>query len=274
MVQIITNFKPNNINFLDEFDKIIENYSISDVTPSGLLSSGLDSFLVNKFLTKKNPYFKTFTLGFEQKSYDEIKNFDKEFDIFDKTFIRMNKETSIANSKLILKNIDHLCGDSSIIPTYTLIKEIKNKTKVLISGDGGDEAFLGYITFKALYGAKRMKYFPSYLLNILKILTSFLPTNYSYLNSTFKLKKFFHNLNSDINYLTPLWMSSLSITELGEFFNENFLEKDFCENFTNLSNNYLRNSQLYFYNIIYLFQFYLKLILQVCLTQLSIGVLY
>ena len=43
-------------------------------------------------------------------------------------------------------------------------------------------------------------------------------------------------------------MSSLIITELGEFFNENFLEKDFCENFTNLSNNYLRNSQLYFYN--------------------------
>ena len=49
-------------------------------------------------------------------------------------------------------------------------------------GDGGDEAFLGYITFNALYGAKKIKLLPTSLLNILKTLTNYLPTSYSYLN--------------------------------------------------------------------------------------------
>ena len=241
-------FKPCDLNFTNNFDQIIENYSISDIAPGGLLSSGMDSFLVNKFLTKKDPNFKTFTLGFDQNSYDEVKNFNIKFDFFNKNFIKLNKDNIIANSKNILKNIDHLCGDSSIIPTYSLIKEIKKTTKVVISGDGGDEAFLGYITFNALYGAKKIKLIPSYLLNILKTFTNYLPTSYSYLNFSFRIKKFFKNLNSELNYLTPLWMSSLDVNELREFFNEELTEKDFCENFSNISDNYLRNAQLYFYN--------------------------
>ena len=96
-----------------------------------------------------------------------------------------------------------MCGDSSIIPTYSLIKEIKKTTKVVISGDGGDEAFLGYITFNALYGAKKIKLIPSYLLNILKTFTNYLPTSYSYLNFSFRIKKFLES-KFRLNYLTPL----------------------------------------------------------------------
>ena len=51
------------------------------MTPSGLLSSGLDSFIVNKFLTKRFTNFKTYTLGFDQDSFDEIKNFNEEYEI-------------------------------------------------------------------------------------------------------------------------------------------------------------------------------------------------
>ena len=57
MVLTITNFfKPCDLNFTNNFDQIIENYSISDLAPGGLLSSGMDSFLVNKFLTKKDQF--------------------------------------------------------------------------------------------------------------------------------------------------------------------------------------------------------------------------
>ena len=91
-------------------------------------------------------------------------------------------------------------------------------------------------------------------------LTRFLPMNYSYLNIYFKLKKFFNHLNSDINYLTPLWMSSMNILELKEFFNQNLYEENFCEDYSKLSSNYLfeylhlnsENSQLYFYKFLYL----------------------
>ena len=37
-------FKKETLNFSSDFEQIIDNYSVSVVMPSGLLSSGLDSF--------------------------------------------------------------------------------------------------------------------------------------------------------------------------------------------------------------------------------------
>ena len=235
----------NNLNV--KFNEIINNYSVSDIKPVGLLSSGIDSYLVNKYLTMKDKNFETFTMGFEDKSYDEVKNFNKEFDLFNKNFFIPKKNEIFENTKELLNNIDHLCGDSSLIPTYSLIKKIKKKSKVLISGDGGDEAFLGYITFKALFLAKKIKYFPSIFLTLIGQITNFLPINYNYLSHNFKIKKFFSKINSNINILTPLWMSPLAIKDLNKLFNENIKESSLYDQYANLSDNYLRNAQLYFY---------------------------
>tara|TARA_Y100000816_G_C26098818_1_gene581972 strand:+ start:989 stop:2815 length:1827 start_codon:yes stop_codon:yes gene_type:complete len=241
-------FKPNNETFDLQFEKIIKNYSISDIKPAGLLSSGLDSYLVNKYLTKNDNTFKTFTLSFKNKSFDEVKNFNKEFEIFNKNISILNENEIIEDTKHILKNLDHLCGDSSIVPTYNLIKKIKKETKVLISGDGGDEAFLGYIIFKALYGAKKIKKIPRFILNLVKVITNNLSVSETYLSNSFKIKKFFQDINSDIQNLTPLWMAPLKISDYNNLFDQEFSQDFFCKDFSKLSENYLKNSQLYFYN--------------------------
>jgi len=241
-------FKPNDETFDLQFEKIIKNYSISDIKPAGLLSSGLDSYLVNKYLTKNDNTFRTFTLSFKNKSFDEVKNFNKEFEIFNKNISILNENEIIEDTKHILKNLDHLCGDSSIVPTYNLIKKIKNETKVLISGDGGDEAFLGYIIFKALYGAKKIKKIPTFILNLVKVITNNLPVSETYLSNSFKIKKFFQDINSDIQNLTPLWMAPLKISDYDNLFDQEFSQDFFYKDFNKLSENYLKNSQLYFYN--------------------------
>ena len=53
-------------------------------------------------------------------------------------------------------------------------------------------------------------------------------------------------------------------------FNQNLYEENFCEDYSKLSSNYLRNSQLYLQSFTCHFQFCLKLILLVCLILLSI----
>ncbi len=240
-------FSNDNDLFEKKFEKIIDNYCISDVQPMGLLSSGADSYLVNKFYTQKNKNFQTFTMSFEDKSYDEVKNFDKNFDIFKKNIYKPDSKELRNNTHEVLKSIDHLCGDSSIIPTYSLIKNIKKNTKVLISGDGGDEAFLGYIIFKAIYIANKIKILPKFTFDIFKFFSNFLPVNESYLNYSFRIKKFFSNINSNLNNLIPLWMSPLNIEDLSSLFEQNINENELCSEMNNLSDNFMRNSQLYFY---------------------------
>ena len=44
----------------------------------------------------------------------------------------------------IHKVYDEPFGDSSQIPTYLLFKSVKENIRVALSGDGGDEVFLGY----------------------------------------------------------------------------------------------------------------------------------
>ena len=177
-----------------------------------------------------------------------MKNFNKEFEIFNKNISILDENEILEDTKHILRNLDHLCGDSSIVPTYNLIKKIKKKTKVLISGDGGDEAFLGYITFNALYGAQKIKKIPSFILNLIKVITNNLPVSDKYLSNSFKIKKFFQDINSNIKNLTPIWMAPLKFSDYDELFDKEFSQEFFCENFNKLSENYLKNSQLYFYN--------------------------
>ena len=235
-------------NFTEKEKNIIKNALIE----MGAAEDTLDE-IINEAETKEKDanQILEFTKEVKNKSFDESKNFNKEFDIFNKNISTLDEDKIFKNTKCILKNLDHLCGDSSIVPTFTLIKDIKKHSKVLLSGDGGDEAFMGYIIFKALYGAKKLKFFPSFFLNFLKNLTSYLPINYSYLSTSFRIKKFFLNINSEVNNLTPLWLSPLKVDDYNILFEENFSEETLCRDFNKLSPHYLKNAQLYFYNFYY-----------------------
>lgn len=122
----------------------------SDVPYGSFLSGGIDSALVSAIANSiQNEKLKTFTIGFENKEFDESKIAKKFADIIksDHRLIISNKEELPKLMDSFFQTFDEPFADSSAIPSLLLSKKVKEHVTVAISGDGGDESFFGYNHF-------------------------------------------------------------------------------------------------------------------------------
>ena len=251
--------KINIENFKKEFNSVIDQHSISDKIPAILLSGGLDSYLITNYLVKSTKNYSSFTLGFENKSYDEAQYVKKIEKKVNKKIFYANESDFITSFKEISKVLNEPMGDSSIIPTYIIHKKIKPFSNVSHGGDGGDESFFGYITFDAFYLALKLKkLIPIFFLKLIRNFVNFLAISHDYLSLSTKLKKFFNSIHLQDKYLLPSWMSCLNINDMCKLFNETIHVEDMYSEVDVLFNSnqkLMRCSQLYF------FKFYLPMIL-------------
>ncbi|QCT94816.1 asparagine synthase (glutamine-hydrolyzing) [Caminibacter mediatlanticus TB-2] len=140
--------------------KSIEKRLMGDVEIGSLLSGGVDSSLIVA-LALKYKKIDTFSIGYEGfENYDErkyakvvanhlgIKNFD---------FV-LTKKKFYENFENVLDSMQEPISDSSFFAAYELAKNIP--LKVVLSGEGSDELFLGYRRYDEF-----LEFFKSYLPN-------------------------------------------------------------------------------------------------------------
>jgi len=150
---------------------------------------------------------KTFTLGYENNAYDESV-FSKRISSHlgtEHTDWILNQNEVLDHIPNMSKIYDEPFADSSQVPTYLVSKLAKQKVKVSLTGDGGDELFGGYNRY--IYAPKIIEYqkYPSILKKLFKRLISsftpgqlnkildkinkFLPSSYRFLSLPEKLYK-------------------------------------------------------------------------------------
>ncbi len=181
------------IKFL--LSKSIEQRLISDVPLGVFLSGGLDSSVILALMSKlRDPRrINTFSIGFEDKSFDES-SYARNLACLFKT--NHHEEILTANRLIeviprITDFLDEPLGDASIIPTYLLSAFTRKYIKVAIGGDGGDELFAGYPTFQADKAIDLFYALPHSAKNlILKIIKKALPVSYENISFDFKIKQF------------------------------------------------------------------------------------
>jgi len=148
--------KPNIITDRDEavytLEKLLDE-SISlrlnaDVPMASLLSGGIDSATINSYALKHGVKLDTYTLGYEEfTKYDERANAAQsaEFLGLDNTQVVINQDDFIQASSKVFDAMDEPLNDPAAIPLYLLFDKIKEDGyKVVMSGEGSDELFLGY----------------------------------------------------------------------------------------------------------------------------------
>ncbi len=130
-----------------------------------LVSGGLDSSLVASMANKfSKSALNIFSIGYEgYKSYDERAYAKEVATSLGANFYSFNftKKDFFDTLEEMLEIIDDPIGDPAQIPLYFLIKKAREQgIKVLLSGDGSDELFLGYRSYKEYLMMESVKDLP------------------------------------------------------------------------------------------------------------------
>jgi asparagine synthase (glutamine-hydrolysing) len=125
----------------------VKRQMIADVPLGAFLSGGIDSSLVVALMQQHaGRRIETFTIGFEEKSWDESPHAEAVA-----KHVGTRHTTLMTSGSAIRDLVPEIAGvydepfsDSSQLPTLLLCRLVRDHVTVALSGDGGDETFAGY----------------------------------------------------------------------------------------------------------------------------------
>jgi hypothetical protein len=179
-----------------QLEATVSRQLVSDVPLGMFLSGGIDSSAIVAMVARATGRrLQTFSVGFEEASYDE------------RGFARLVAERYETNhtevifaprDALALMNdvgdlLDEPLVDGPFLPIYVFSREARRAVTVVLSGDGGD-VLCGYPTFLAERGAQWVGGWPQWAQRAATRAVNGLPASPRYGSVEFLLKQFFRGL--------------------------------------------------------------------------------
>lgn len=140
----------------------VEKRLVSDVPLGAFLSGGVDSSIVVGLMRKLGVSpLRTFSIKFEDARYDESAHAARVARHFQ---TEHHEHVVTPRAREIIETLAHHYdepfGDSSAIPTYYVSKYTRASVTVALTGDGGDECFMGYDRYVGMRLADRLMRVP------------------------------------------------------------------------------------------------------------------
>ncbi len=157
---------------------------MSDVPYGAFLSGGLDSTIITALMSQLCPHsVKTFTIGFEEKLYDERQYARQAAEAVNRSapypiehHIKTVNPDDFELLQTLVRHYGEPYSDASMLPTFMLSKFTREQITVVLSGDGADEMFAGYERYLVMKYAAMANAVPGTLRRTLaKTLSRILP---------------------------------------------------------------------------------------------------
>ena len=195
----------------------IELRLISEVPLGVFLSGGIDSSAIAALASRySKSAIKTFSIGFEDKSFDEsshalavAKHIGSQHDV-----VTFSPTMDFDTRSELWGILDEPLADASIVPTFFLSKMTKRNVTVALAGEGGDELFGGYPTYQAHKLAPMWSIMPQMLRGgLLEPAFGKLPVNMNNLSFDYKVKRFIRSAAEPPVRRHLRWMGSIPVAE-------------------------------------------------------------
>lgn len=155
------NLRDLEAHLLDLLKETTKIHMISDVPVGFLLSGGVDSTAILNFYQEElTSDIKTFTVGFESQEFEDERKYAR---IAAKRYGVDYHETTITADQFFnflpkyIWYMEEPIFEPPAVSLYYVTKMASKHVKVLLSGEGGDEAFAGYQTYRNLVWLERIK---------------------------------------------------------------------------------------------------------------------
>jgi asparagine synthase (glutamine-hydrolysing) len=205
----------------DILDRSVKRQLVSDVPLGCFLSGGIDSsILVSAMSRATNQPVKTFSIGFANESYNELRfarqmanlcHTDHHEAVLEPEYLGVVDQ--------VIRHMDQPIADFSVFPTLLVSRAAREKVTVVLSGDGGDELFSGYDTYAADRIAQRsVDLLPSSIRKALLSLAQHIPLSDSKKGIRNKLRRFFEGGCLPADWQHMRWMTFLSASQKRELY--------------------------------------------------------
>jgi asparagine synthase (glutamine-hydrolysing) len=131
----------------------VKEHLLSDVPLGVWLSGGVDSTSILHYASKAaGSQLKTFSISFRGRTFDETQYVRRAVEQYGTDHDEMDLSPSVDLQGAIEEFAyysDEPSADAGALPVWFLSKLCKRKTTVALSGEGADELFGGYLTYRA-----------------------------------------------------------------------------------------------------------------------------
>ncbi|HEY6944384.1 MAG TPA: asparagine synthase (glutamine-hydrolyzing) [Candidatus Acidoferrum sp.] len=172
----------------------VREHLISDVPLGVWLSGGIDSTTILHYAAKaSSSQLKTFSISFRGRSFDETQYIHRAV----KQYETDHTELDLTPAEDLLGAIEEFAyysdepsADAGALPVWFLSKLCKTKTTVALSGEGADELFGGYLTYRANRLADRVRILPPSVVRTALRAVHYWPVSDDKISLEYKVKRF------------------------------------------------------------------------------------
>ena len=155
--------------YIDELrtllDESVRMRLVADVPLGAFLSGGIDSSTIVGLMARNmSEPVKTFSIGFREDTYDELKYARLAARHFGTDHHELVVTPDVCHLiDQLACHFDEPFADQSVIPTYLVSKLAAEQVKVVLSGDGGDELFAGYSRYVTERSRRGFGHLPGFI---------------------------------------------------------------------------------------------------------------